>query len=398
MIAKKKPAFIWIICAVLVLLLLVEFGLTYAATFPINSALDNASNILTLVTIIISTVISALIISRQPTNAIGWVLGSWAVLLLLAAPTDQVISRVNAGLNQVTSFTLFAAWISTWNWFLYIGTLLLIPLLFPTGRLLSPRWRWVIASLLVEFIYFIFLASVQANFHVGDSVTFQNPFGWIPDETINLLLLPFPPLLATTAVFCVAAIFIRYRRATGIEREQIKWLFYAFGIFLVLFAANLFFSNWGWVGIVFSFAIMAVPLAIGVSILRYRLWDIDVLIRRTITYGFLTLVLGLSYFGSVILLQGIFERLFGGNSQVVIVFSTLLIAALFNPLRIRIQAVIDRRFYRQKYDAEQAVASFSSAARSEVDQPALTDRLIEVVSESVQPESISLWLRKESLN
>jgi hypothetical protein len=145
---------------------------------------------------------------------------------------------------------------------------------------------------------------------------------------------------------------------------------------------------------VFNLAVMAIPAAIAIAILRYRLYDIDVIIRKTLLYGALTGLLALVYFGSVVLLQGLFEALTGQSSPIVIVISTLLIAALFIPLRRRLQRAIDRRFFRQKYDAQQVLAQFAKTARDEVELEALTAELARVTRETVQPESLTIWLRE----
>ena len=393
MIKVKNPKLIAIVCAILILLLLAAFGASYAAASATKSTLNIINDILFLVMSIVSAIIGALIITRQPANTIGWILGAFPVSYMLTLPIGQLQPQPGADLSQISTLSWLALWFSGWNWWLILAPFLLIALFFPTGRLLSPRWRWVVAALLVEIAIFIFISTFTTTFNLSDTVTIQNPIGWISEEVTNLLLIPYQIVLVAIAASSVAAIIVRYRRAVGIVREQIKWLFYAYGIFLSIMASGLVFSDTAWFGIVLDISFLSIPLAIGVSILRYRLWDIDILIRRTISYAFLTLFLGLSYFGSVILLQGIFERLFAGNSQVVIVFSTLLIAALFNPLRLRIQSAIDRRFYRQKYDAAQALEEFSTAASQQVELDQLTENLTRVIHQTVQPEQLLVWIK-----
>jgi hypothetical protein len=189
---------------------------------------------------------------------------------------------------------------------------------------------------------------------------------------------------------------LRYRRAAGVERKQIKWLLYAISLFGIFYIPYMLFQSWGeqiW-GLFINLWLIAIPLAIGIAILRYRLFDIDLIIRKTLQYTLLTGLLALVYFGSVILLQSLVENLTGEQSPLVIVLSTLVIAALFNPLRSRIQDFIDRRFFRKKYNAEQALAQFAATARDEVDMDKLTAALLRVVEESVQPEKVSMWMQR----
>ena len=206
-------------------------------------------------------------------------------------------------------------------------------------------------------------------------------------------------VLAASVVLSAISMVVRFRRATGEERQQIKW-----------FALAAAFAGVSWVTLVFAYetelrqaalllgllSYLGIPLAVGVAVLKYRLYDIDIIINRTLVYGALTATLALVYLGSVATLQYAFRGLTGGDSQLVIVASTLAIAALFNPLRRRIQSFIDRRFYRRKYDARKALEAFSARLRDETDLETLNDELISVVSETMQPTQVSLWLRPDT--
>jgi uncharacterized integral membrane protein len=188
------------------------------------------------------------------------------------------------------------------------------------------------------------------------------------------------------------SLVIRFRRAVGIERQQYKWFVFAATLILLISIFTGISENSFVVQLLFMISILLVPLAVTVAVLRYRLYDIDLIIRRTLQYALLTGLLALFYFGSVVVLQSLAEDLTGEQSPLVIVLSTLAIAALFSPLRVRIQDFIDRRFYRNKYDAEKALAQFADAARDEVDVDQLTAALVNVVEETVQPEKVSLWI------
>jgi hypothetical protein len=192
----------------------------------------------------------------------------------------------------------------------------------------------------------------------------------------------------------VLSLFFRYRRAGGVERQQLKWF---------LLGSAGFASQWVIIFIPFmnglpakiynAAMLLLVYTTIGIAILRYHLYDIDVIIRRTLVYSLMTGFLGMVYLGSVVALQQIFRVLTGQQSPLAIVLSTLAIAALFNPLRKRVQEFVDRRFFRRKYNAEQALASFAALAREEMDLEEISARLLAVVEETVQPESVSLWLK-----
>jgi hypothetical protein len=185
----------------------------------------------------------------------------------------------------------------------------------------------------------------------------------------------------------------RYRRAQSVERRQLKWLFY-FAILTLLLLPMTFIIDDSIAGEYFLlFLLLILPAATAIAILRHRLYDLDIIIKRTLLYGTLSAILAAIYFASVILLQAIFTSISGQSSAAAIVVSTLIIAVLFTPLRRRVQALLDRRFYRKKYNAEQALAQFAAIARDEVDIDKLTAALLGVVEETMQPEQVSIWLK-----
>jgi hypothetical protein len=275
--------------------------------------------------------------------------------------------------------------------FLGNASLLAFFLLFPNGRLV-PRWMGLILLLGIVEEFLNNLPSKGAPFD-------ENWPGWL------LLLIN----LVVFGAILLSQIY-RYRRvSTPVQRQQTKWIVFgvtvAIGVFIGLLVPSLLipslnatiFLNEMW-SLILPVALLLIPLSIGFSILRYRLYEIDVLINRTLVYGTLTAILTLTYVGLILALQSLIHALTGqaGNQPVVIVGSTLVIAALFQPLRHRIQWVIDRRFYRRKYDAARTVAAFSATLRNEVELTQLSEHLVAVVQETMQPTHVSLWIRPAS--
>ena len=342
------------------------------------------------------SVIGAIIASRLPNHPIGWLCcaigfiaaidhfgGEYAVYALLAHPHS-----LPGGMAMF--------WLQDWFWMLFIGLIVFLLLLFPTGRLPSGRWQpFAWGSVVVILVAVILTAST--------------PLPSSGSEIMGSLEEPPSPIQFSVLLLGLVAavsVVVGRRNARGVERQQIKWLLYAGAIFFVgssLKIAVVYFIQlegpWGlWI----SYILVAVgglsgPIAIGVAILRYRLYNIDVLINRTLVYGSLTALLAAVYFGGVTATQAIVRVLTGQEQQpqLVVVVSTLVIAALFNPLRRRIQSFIDRRFYRRKYDATKMLDAFSAKLRDETDLDALSDDLVGVVREAMQPSHVSLWLRPE---
>jgi hypothetical protein len=354
---------------------------------------------------VVFAIVAALIVSRQPRNTLGWVLMVPVGLYVVGGPIASYIENLAPSSPEPTVPILLMAWFNNWNWLLLIFPLLLILLLFPNGRPPTPAWRWVGVAAIVWAALFVLLAALpqQINSGTKPNLVFDNPIGVLGKDTVERLLGVWIVGLVALAVACAVALFVRYRRANDTEREQIKWLLYACAVFLVVYVGGFVsglggtasFGGYIW-GVLFGLSVIALPAAIAIAILCYRLYDIDIVINRTLVYGSLTVTLVALYFGGIVVLQRFFVLLTGQQSTLAVVASTLLIAALSTPWRRRIQSFIDRRFYRRKYDARKTLEAFSATLREETDLDALRDDLVSVVAETMQPAHVSLWLRPDT--
>jgi uncharacterized membrane protein YhdT len=392
----------WALCALsLVLtalsLLLLILNLSYPNAHLYEPWLDNT------LTAISYAPVGALIASRHPENPVGWLLCLYGFVISLSYFSAEY--AIYALLAQPDSLPAgeAMAWVFSWMLPLVIGFSTLSYLLFPTGRLPSRRWRWAV-WLTVAFIVVGVLLGAFSSGPLSDLGPIQNPLGIVSlaDIYSAILYTTFSVLL----VAVISSVFVRLRRAGGVEHQQIKWFAYAVAANAIavvvayvipgLIETPLWFERVGFA--LNNIVIPAIPIAIGIAILRYRLYDIDLLINRTLVYGSLTLMLALVYFGGVTATQAVFTALTGQEQQpqLAIVISTLVIAALFTPLRRRIQSFIDRRFYRRKYDAAKTLEAFSAKLRDETDLDAVSDDLVGVVRETMQPAHVSLWLRPET--
>jgi hypothetical protein len=347
--------------------------------------------------------IGALIMIRQFENHIGWLMLAVALVTALPVVYDPVYleSFLPTAPAVLTPGIWLLLWLQGWFWLLQMILIFQIVLRFPTGDLISTRWKWIntitLGTIILAAIAAIFpnqLGPIDNAWEVG------NPFGFMSrGVTDGVYFVGMLGLLALAAGSFVSLI-LRFRRGNNVSRQQIKWLLFAGALLIFIAVFGLaFFSIYNespdWLDIVVQIAFITFPLAIANAILRYRLYDIDIIIRRTLSYSILTAVLGLVYFGGVVLLQNVFGGLFGNaKSPLITVISTLTIAALFSPLRSRIQGFIDRRYFRSKYDVEKALVDFAAIARDEVDMVRLSGSLLSVVEDTMQPEQTSLWLRE----
>jgi hypothetical protein len=342
--------------------------------------------------------VGAVVVSRQPGNRIGWLCCAAGLLGVLAAFSAEYASYALGPRGASVPGGLAMAWLNAWVGTLWVGLVLLfVPLLFPTGRLPSRRWRpvawastlWVMVSCVLDAVMPGPLeASGQPNPLGIDSAreALERIYGLAILCLVLLLLL------------CAGSVVVRFRRAGGVERQQLKWFAYGAGQLAVLFALSLS-GLWNqWVplpvgDLVFGISFALIPVAIGIAILRYRLYDIDRLIRRTLVYGLLTALLAAVYAGLVL---GLEESVGGIEAQPpswAVAGATLAVAALFQPARRRIQAVVDRRFNRRRYDAAKTVEAFSARLRDEIDLDTLSAELLAVAHQTMQPTRATLWLR-----
>jgi hypothetical protein len=335
--------------------------------------------------------LGALIVSRRPGNIIGWIFLGFGLGIGLQLLSGQYAAVALS--SETLPSGAVAAWLSTLVQISVLLSLQFLVLLFPTGKLPSPHWRplvWIAGTAVVVFVGAVALKPGPMIEGYG---TVPNPFGL---EAAAMVVGMLGDIGGVTALACfVATIFsliVRFYGSRGDERLQLKWFVYA--TTLGFLAIGL--SGEGIIGeVVWILAPLSLPVSAGIAVLKYRLYDIDVLINRTLVYGALTGILVAVYFGAVTTTQAIFRALTEQvqQSQLAVVVSTLVIAALFNPLRRRTQSFIDRRFYRRKYNAAKTLEAFSTKLRDETDLDRLGDELAAVVQTTMQPTHTSLWLR-----
>ena len=390
------------------------FVLARSAQLPSTlGASVSVIDMLTSMPVLAFPIVGALIASRRPRNPIGWICLAdgllWTFLGMIATYGIYGLARPGSVAFPVAVYAL-----GEWLWVPAVGLVAIyLILLFPDGRLPSSRWRplaWLSGVA-------ILLGSAGSGLSPGpiaDLGGIRNPYGlegqpWVAD-TANAILVVFLVCILAS----VLSLILRYRRSLGERRQQIKWIAFAAsfvgfgfvsamasGLIVLAFAPE----SWGsantpplWFDLLFSVVLVSfggVPIAVGAAVLRYRLYDIDLLINRALVYGALTVLLAATYFGGVVGLQAVVRSLTGQGSTLAVVASTLAIAALFSPLRRRVQGFVDRSFYRRKYDAAKTLEAFNARLREETDLDALSSDVVGVVRRTMQPAHVSLWLRPD---
>jgi hypothetical protein len=334
--------------------------------------------------------VGALVTARQPGNAIGWLFGGVGLATAVSGPSFIYGELAVPG-------QAWGTWLSNWTGSFIFVTVPLVLLLFPDGKPLSRRWRLAVWMAGVAMA----ILEVHSAFAPGrlEDSTVVNPAGIESFTFLNSPWLGWGAwiLVGVSVVAGAVSLVLRFRRSRGVQRQQLKWLALAasgVGVGFVLLVATAGESEWA--AVFTAMSILLLPILVGVAILRYRLYDIDTVINRTLVYGSVSAVMALVYIVGVVGVGDVIRQITGQESnQLAVAASTLAVAALFRPARSRLQNLIDRRFYRRKYDAILTVEAFSTRLQEEIDLEALAAELEAVVRHTMQPASVSIWLRPD---
>jgi hypothetical protein len=341
-------------------------------------------------------VMGAVLVAHRPGNAIGWIFSAVGLLTGTGLFAWQYAEYAYITRGSPLPGAMLSAWYNNWWWYPTVTLSTVFTLLvFPTGRLLSARWRpiaWLTAAITATVVV---LSALAPTLNLGERTKLRNPVGLaaIPNPEQGALGPVLFGLLLVCTGAAVVSLVLRFRRAQGVERQQLKWFTYAGVLLFAWSVVDPVLPDVALLQLVYGLTIALVPVAAGLAVLRYRLYDIDRLINRTLVYGLLTALLAGVYAGAALVLGQAFGRVGRDPPSWTVAAATLAVAALFRPARRRIQQAVDRRFNRHRYDAVRTVEAFSARLRQEIDLEALSAELLAVVNHTMQPTAVSLWLR-----
>ena len=339
----------------------------------------------------------ALIVSRQPRNIVGWLLMIPGLVLPASTLATNWLGSM-APPEEVTPLVWLVLWALSWSWILLIFPILHLLLTFPDGRLLSPRWRPAVALEVAMTAIFLGFAAFKQDLGVlvDDKIvwTVENPIGFMPNDMFDARLGTVWELgLVAMTIASVGAVVVRFRRGSTVERQQLKWPLLAVVLFGSIYAgASLNASLVGDGSILFGFALAGIPISVAVAVLRYRLYAIDHIISRTVSWAVITGVLLLVFVGCVLALQGLLAGV-TRDQTLAVAASTLATFALFQPLRGRVQRAVDRRFDRARVVGDRAASAFAERLRDEVAIEVIATDLQTTIDGAVKPSTQAIWLR-----
>jgi len=340
------------------------------------------------------TITGANLTWRRPRNAVGWILlwvGFVAGVQVFAI--EYSIAGVADGTERLPG-AIFAGWAASWVWLTEVTLVaVFLLLLFPDGHFLSKRWRalaWLgTISACVAALVMAFNAGPLNN----APLVAANPYALFDDPSLHFFYYGMSGL-ALAGMGSATSLFVRYRRARGVERQQLKWLAFEAIVLAIAVVVGSFFQSEVWATAFMIGAIAVAPIMVGIAVFRYHLYEIDAVINRALVYGATTVLIAVAFFAGIVVVQAVL-RPFTSGSEVAVAISTLASVALAQPLRRRVQGVVDRRFYRSRYDAARTLDRFSDRLRDKVDLDAVRADLVEAVRDTVQPTHASIWLREK---
>jgi len=346
-----------------------------------------------LVAAVSAATVGALLGSRRPAHPVGWLLLGLGLLVVADVVVSEYVAYGVVARPGSLSGASYLAGVSNGVQFLWLACAGFVLLLTPTGSLPSPRWRWCARLAAAAPLLLVLLSAVDPQPLLPEHPEVGNPLAVpVPAGLLLAVAAVAAVVVLATLVAAAGSLVVRFRRARGVERQQLRWLALAAalaaGLLLVAVAAGAMGRD-GVVLAAIGTCVALLPLATGAAILRYRLYDLDRIISRTLAYGLLTLLLGLAYAGVVLGLG----RLLPQGSSLAVAAATLAVAALFQPARRRIQQTVDRRFNRRRYDAARTIEQFSSRLHQQIDLGTLTAELLAVADRTVEPKMASIWLR-----
>lgn len=342
--------------------------------------------------------VGLLITTRRPRNVIGWLFLTSALLsgiqTVTASYSGYALTLGRTGGSE-------ALWITGWIWIPAVAVIILTLLLFPDGRLPSPAWRWSVYGLVPVTVLVTLLWAIATPDNAATPDPFAiDPLGLSPDHPLRVIAGPSLLLLTMWLLVGAASLVVRMRHAGSVVRQQVKWIAFGAAVVGLSLASSVIATIMvpspeiaKATQIASVVAVLLIPIAAAVAILRHRLYDIDVLINRTLVYAVVSAILGAAYVLGVVLFQSLLRPFTAGN-ELAIAVSTLIVAALFQPVRARVQNAVDRRFYRARYDAARTLDEFSDRLRGDLDLDSVQTDLVDVLHDTLRPVHASVWLRQ----
>ncbi len=390
---SRWPVIVWVLVA---LATISNFAVVLLQRESFGSSSQFASEVGWTSVGTVFAIVSALIITNNRRHTIGWLLMLMPIMLTISSILNFFIRpAVQAG--EISFAVYFYLWFNSWSWWMLIGSIILIFFLFPTGRLISRKWRWGLFSLAIGFLVFLFAATFSTFFEdQTSSITLSNPIGFLPIEATGIFIAIMGLFLITPALASLVSVFVRYRDSQAIERAQMRWLFIAGAFFLLVYIPTFIFQNYSETtasGFLFIASILAIPLSIGIAILRYRLWDVDVVINRSLVYGVLTTLLAALFAGTAALLSQLAKAAFGEEmQQAAAAVAAIVVASLFTPIRTRVEGAINRRLFPENIDLSQGLIELDANLWNWVKLPKVLDSTLEHLEAIYGHENSAIYL------